>query len=1455
MGFFILKQGEKVKDRIRRKLKQNKAFTLAELLITVAIITVLLGLSMLFISDWVVHLKMMELDGYAKSIYLEMQNQLAAKEVEGGLVELYDEVQTNTPDRFLTTQPQDYDVNEDGDNWKLLCYIQKDDASTKSLIAENSSTYAVSGNYLIELNPRSGDIYGVFYWEKEDAIGYDLIKSLTGRTIDDREDLRIGYYGGNAETRALSRGITLEQTVEVINEEELYLKVKYKKSGVILANQDALSIDLSIADEHGHVWHKDDVEATKKQEADGLAFYILLDSLQSGKSFYNITEGALVPGDNLSITVEGEFLKYFYHCIEISEVKANSLFNDKSGSTIKVGALRHFRNLNKTYYEHKDVTPGETVQIIQSNDIDFENNTFAWTGTEYKGKGNGNRPFTNDFEPVINSTLFKNTGVGTDYTVYDGNGFALKNFVITPSAETESRVGMFAEAYHVHFVNVKIEDLTLNASTAVRNVGGLVGAIDGGRVINCGVYLRNYEGDATDKKYCVNQVANNSKDYANRMQEKVATMTVSGGNNVGGLIGRARSVLIKTSFSAVNVVGTQYTGGLIGLAEVEDDDTVKVSVDHCYASGTVTANKDVGGLIGKAISIDKVNDSYASGDVFGEKRVGGFLGSSENGAYDTCYSYGRVLQKGENIAPENGTGGGFVYKEASNGNTYKECRYLKQKAYNAIGLSDPSGEGVEVWETGYSHFCAPEDKVIATGMTFAYDDALTYKSFPFVPVTGSHYGNWPLQNSLNNSLVYYEKYADGSYGYYSVTTLDDESNDYVWVLDTLKDETCVEDGYALLCMYNLTRFSYDLHIGSVDKSTQTRTLTVKTEYANKEADAKKQAIRLRQQGTLEFRGYKEQTETYDPNNCEDIISVTGMYLYQLPYELQCTNRTNVANFYDRLIVYGGYAKGNDGVGATPVLGGSTSAEGISYFYCPHFAKTAVNPGTDGADKETLLNPEKVYVRSARQLNALGRNSYYWNKKQGLADKLNFTQETDIDFSTYATVYCGHTFDLMNVDSEVANQPIGDPNIKDSPAQFQNNYNGQCNKIKNYCTKSSKQFVGLFGEILGARIENIVMVADEGKGSIVCEFDTYLGEEKDRAGVGALVGLAFKQDEVEDSQIINCVSAGYTVRFVNNNANIGRIGVGGLVGFSLTNIQYCAAVNNIRYEQGYDSEGAAVNTENAKAFIGGLAGSFLYGTLENAYAGGNIQIVENGNSAGFFNVAGVTPGGMRIPGYDYATEKGLVTITDVTDSDATKPVKPQTTTFRNLYSYTNLIIAKKNPDEHNVKRYTWNEWESWKLVEHKYEGNIDDFIVGSDFYVVSTAVGNLFKNAGGRYIDNDDSLFEAAVENGQTITIYGATLEHCYYLNNTIDPKVVIGSKKYLYMGEITKYTVNYNETYNVGTPQSFNELASLRTSGLKDSAEYTYLPSGELSSYKYPFPAVIKDEKGNYVHYGDWPPQ
>lgn len=1202
--------------RLMKKLKQNSAFTLQELLIAVAVLVVLMGISIPLISNLMLRLKMAELDNHAKTIYLEAQNQIAELKVEGGLEKFSTEVEDAYSTRFLTTMPHDFDAEKNGEDWNRLCYLSKGDDVAESLISHKSNTYLMQGDYLIELNPATGDVYSVFYWEKSENINYAThIEGLLDRTSDERSSIEIGYYGGQLES-TISEDFTLGQKVEVINGEELYIKISYNHTERLAKYYNFLKITYKISDEHGNTWEQS-IAPGDYTLGERIEYYVLLDSMAEGLGIAQITEGKLVAGDNLTITVKGEFKRGAYHCIEENApIVTNSLFakktyHDDTGMEISLSALRHVKNMS--LFEGA-TTSGTNpyIHIKLTKDIDFENKNYAWNKDSYKGPSNGTCPIES-LSPITNDAILNNEGSG-DKTTIDGNSYKLKNFVIEAEPGTTG-AGLFAYTKNVDFTKVYLEDITILAS-GYEHVGALAGTIEEGILTDCGVYLTTYQMVDGEKIYYAKTPAENNA-YTNAMEERYATRIVSGGRNVGGLVGTASSVIITDSFSAIQVKGSSVLGGIAGK-------TTSVTFENCYASGDVSASGTIaGGFVGNAIATNVVN-AYSTANIYATDYAGGFVGTSTTSSFTTCHALGQILDVAKENVPLHA--GGFCYENTAGNNLYNYCKYLAQEAYNSTGLKD----NANVTSQGYAAFYATEENALGAGLSYPYDNVLLGQTFPFVPVVDNHYGNWPQQYVINNSLVYYEKYEDGTYGYYCETTLTDEASDeqvnqFIWVLDTLKDEVCIEDGYAILSMNNLSKFSYELRVGSDESLKQNGTLTVVDSYSGNTTAVNTQSARLRQQGAVTFYAYESQMEDYSKATPVDQFIMDGMYLYQLPYKLQCTDRYNIENFYDRLIIYAGYAVGNDEAGATPILGGTNATSGVSFFYSPHFAKTAVNPNTDGASSETLLNPEYVYVRSARQLNALGRYPYYWNDKGGLADKITYVQECDINFGTYGSIvndiklYCGVEFDLMDVESDVANVPIGVPDLDDSYKQFRNVYDGQGNRIIDYRVKSNQIFTGLFGEIRDAVIRNVVMtVSKPGEGYVIST--CHPTNEVTKAGVGALVGLSY----MHDNTIENCSVSGYKVEYTlstptTGSSQIEGLAVGGLVGFSMSEITNCSAENDVKI---------TVSTRySGPLFVGGLAGSAFFEPVSYSYSGGTIDIELSGSGrlSGTVAIGGVCPG--------------------------------------------------------------------------------------------------------------------------------------------------------------------------------------------------------------------------------------
>ena len=1438
-----------MRERALRKLKQNSAFTLMEMLVVVAIIAILAGISFVGVSNLTKSIKMTELDSYAKNVYLEAQYQLAAQEVEGSLSKLYKDFseegglyydQYNT--RKLTQMPADYSAEQYGNYYERIYYFTDRDSIMTSFVPEVSMAEE-NGHYLMELNPQTGEVYGVFFWEADNEFFqgtastiYEAIQSMqtvegdvNNRLRASRSEYEIGYYGGSVSRTTMASDYQLNQVVEVINEEELLVKISYDYTGRMLNylnGATTLDIDVTIVGEESKatwetkidILENDFVNLATAQLETGL----LLDGMNKGQSFAEITEGTgLIPGENLQVYVETTFKQGDVLIKERSSALCcNSLFESvdvrEDVYTIRISSVRHLRNLDEKFYSHEDVS----TNVELCNDIDFATGSYAFDEyLHYVGEGKSLRPI-DAISPISNTTILENNS-NEKKVVVNGNDFVIKNLVVR-SDETDAS-GLFARAVNVEFERVRLEDYSLQAINA-QNVGALVGYMYAGKVENCGVYLSTYYTDENGIKQYYNQIYDDT--YGTSMDRKYASMCVSGATNVGGLIGAAEATSVSDSYAAVLVIGHTNVGGLIGMAKNQ-------TISSSYASGDVrhiaADGKTIGGLLGYATNVSVI-DAFSSGNIYGADIIAGFVGSSTNGNFTNCSSYGEVLNRDGNDEFVGVSAGGMICGNVNNTDGDGTCHYLQQLDYNT---STAFGDSVLAYN--YSEFTDSlnMEEIHTTAATFPYDANLLYKSFPFKAVTDTYYGDWPLQYLINTALVYYEKYivnGNETYGYYSVTTLTDTSEDggaagdYVWVLDSLRDEACVEDGYALLTMYHLDSFDYASYqftdgtdeTNSVWKQNTTGSLKIAEEYPEG-ANPSEYALVLRKQGFISFNAYEktpgvdEYTVDYTNHVIKDSFITSGMYLYQLPYEFQCTDRYDVYNFYDKFVIYNAFARGNISEEAASVIGGKTVEEAETFFYSPHFAKTAVNPGLDVASNATLKNPKTVFVRSARQLNALGRVPYYWNKEGG-AEAMTFLQEVDINFGTYTNgtkLYCGHSYDLMDTsaDNEVANQPIGMPDLPGTYCQFRNTYDGNYKQIIDYRQQSNEQFSGLFGEIRDATLKNIFMtVSKPGEGYIRSSHQPLSANSARRAGVGALVGLAY----LEGNTIENCAASGYTIEYIVEPMTSGHvqprgIAVGGLFGMCMSSANNCTATNDVLL-----TLNSNYNDSNKAVFLGGLAGSFYYGTLSNVYCGGTIDI----NMSGDYHIYRLRIGGL-CPGFMYTARDG-----EETDS----------VVYKNFYTYTDVTK------------------EIWGDMNDNLDGNgvFDHFI---------PSVSRMSWNKGGS--GNTECLDEVSVPGG-----YGAYYVaemYAYHIQQIPDDSDVwdyFQEHRHGWFGKKhgkTDISIDYADLADV---ENLKEAQSLTNDDMSHRADEVYPYATGLAEEAYPFPAFnykMVDGKKVYVHFGDWP--
>ncbi len=239
--------------------------------------------------------------------------------------------------------------------------------------------------------------------------------------------------------------------------------------------------------------------------------------------------------------------------------------------------------------------------------------------------------------------------------VFDGNGYEITGL---NDDLNEGLSGLFGWIDNATITNLGVSGKMTNTT----NGGLLCGIAENSTIRNCystGIIEGNTEsGGLVGVSNCTNIVACYSR------------ATVKGTETIGGLCGLAQNSQITASFTTGDVITeTRHSGGLVGVAI---DNT---EINNCYTKGNVSSNGDInGGLIGMTQNVTIQNcyttgniegkgsavgglvgicnnynnsktiikNSYASGSVTGDGDIGGLVGNAENANISNSYATGKV---------------------------------------------------------------------------------------------------------------------------------------------------------------------------------------------------------------------------------------------------------------------------------------------------------------------------------------------------------------------------------------------------------------------------------------------------------------------------------------------------------------------------------------------------------------------------------------------------------------------------------------------------------------------------------------------------------------------------------------------------------------------------------------------------------------------------------------------
>lgn len=1153
---------------LREHTKKTQGFSLAEVLMTVAILLILLALIVPAVFVLQKNLRQKELDSKAETIYMAVQERLTDL-YSSGAIDTYNPA-THTDITGIGTVPGDYDENVQS--------VVLDSDSVYALVSGRNSTNAIvndevldsalkNGHFVVEYIPyvkslegnrqlTAATVYAVYYSEDREDVSASY---YDGNTISDRynRDLRdksgrlkdgakVGYYGGsNANSGSSTNSLDIVSAVITSNEEVNKAVIKVRKP--ITLSDTQITYTFTLEDEYGHKrvityansgYHVGDKlvnsSAFKKPGTAGVSrtFEITLDDLSSDQTRFvnlfgeNSTLGDagnnLVTGSNITLRVSAKSNDHTVSASDTVTVRGNSIFaydekNPVNDGTAYITTGRHLQNLDES--SGVNITSAVTrsqkavTKAKIQKDISF--------GTDSK------------FYEAYKDSYFKEA---------DKEGGPRVSVVTVKKINTDGSVTNVVVPLFKSITNSVLTEV----SGAYEDNGTTKNAVISKLITNNGLF-QTVNQDITLKNFSlVGERALNGANAGGVIGQ------VTGGNvtleNIGVYLSTTQQDIPSAITQEMHIENNEWikgniAGGLVGV------NNGNLNIRNSYSS-TVLQGDTAGGLVGKNTGSLTVNTSYSDSYIFATTGAGLAGTTSGTVTMDSVYAAGFLALK------DHGTGAGLVNGTVSSlKNAYT---LVKPCTSDDSGIVDKEPEGYTYYATVSSGdvsnvyyvrssvntvnmgepVSAKALKDKALGKQFRQTtladhpyrlmgQSLTSYSYP--KLNGlAHYGDWDAEFE-EGSLVYYEQYSDGTNTYYGF----DGANVHV---SLVSKDTITGDGYGIV---------YEDNAANIPDSITVNVGTEKTITIHKDADM------------------------YYP------VEANGKKYRIYPFSKDVLNTvSDPSSFYTRV---------------------SISAKGKTkyYDYNPLFAQSVVSVSDSNA-KSAL--PDQVNIRSPRHLYNLSR-VYVKDSVYKKNDSIIYAQLRNIDYAAY------NWKDFTLTSSVSMQKPTG----SDSTVSFSAVYDGGTNTIGNISFVSDGDYIGMFGYVEGT-VRNVVLATQyrEGQPSYYVQRNKTI-DKNETVYAGILAG--YNAGTIQNSAVAGYYLSG-TKNTIKGYAN-SKVYLGGFVGYNAEKgvISNCSA----------DSPKMSVDMFQAECYAGGFTG-YNEGSITNAYA---LTHITSSANSGKTIIAGFT----------------------------------------------------------------------------------------------------------------------------------------------------------------------------------------------------------------------------------------
>ena len=1254
---------------LSKKLKNNKGITLAEMVVVIAITVILLALATINIFAYQRKLRQTELDAKAEVIYSAVQNRLT-KLVAAGMK---DDFANNDKAKYkadgTAEQPHDWDDFYDG-TWEagLLCYFTSNNKSTEGTAANYIITEDLmdddlyAGNWVVEYNPETGIVWGVFYSEKE-SIDYP---ENTYNSDDFRGDKKIrqndiykahvGYYGGGTSNGETGKSIVAGATVN--NYETLTVDIWCRKS------PDEPAFLVTLTDIYGHSYTV--CYASPLSVVDGS----IQDAVQQ-----RINDGTIDKCDayDYDVTYEKGTGNYYKFSLTLDDLSSA----DKRFDRLYGKSSGHADNnclVAGTPVEISVVAfvPGDAT-VKDGSDAYYTNSLFAGSDadeTYFNNGSNDNTDAKRDYGTASAENGAVDRSVHIEYARHlqnlDSSSGVLTAGTVTVNTDSTSA------SYDVHGIESAVQTKTINFSAAIKDTN-VKNAADIAQYFYSTYSSKYFNGTVADTARNNKTVPNfkpientNLKSYDAGKYDKdgkvtgryqIADLSVSTGA-AAGLFGEVKSSLTLSNLelTGASVKATDAAGNAGSLVGTVSSGTV--TIKNCvvylteenidpetlgkgnennlrYTVAWVDAGNAAGGLVGAVTSEGTLEITSSSASTV----VGAFTTKQEKSGSETVTLVDSVTADyaGGLIGSDSGA-------QTKITGSYADSYVTGVNAGGLIGGGSGSAEIESCYVAGYAAFTEN-----GAGVVYGTDTSLptvtnSYTILHVINSKTSDSDNVKYYRVGNTAGVNNAWYMNGSI---NVEQAIDE--EYEHAIDKLSGDELAEklDGTYFTkpsdmtvnatAYYNLMnqgisrKYEFPMiealghHYGDWNTEFQAGSIVYYEKYGDNTYGFEGAGVVSTLKDGAVGDGYgivfKDSSDIpttvtveitgYDADNTAETVTIdTQSATY---YTVTGSDGTKYrvypleADLMNKEIING------DGQYKFWLKAKVTAGTAVSYFrFNPHFAKTnsEVEESYQPNDDRAALNGTYIYVRTARQLYNLSR--FYDDTPSGASDgyktttaSATFLQECNINYESYDW----SSDDFCTRPDPVVHTPIGR-----SGSGFAGTYNGQGKWIYNISITTASYNAGLFGMIAETgTVRNVVLRADydyeaSGDNSPLKHYVSNVSsvQRNNTLTIGALAGI-------NDGKITNCSVDGFAFGGTSKNATMAAyqdstLYAGGLVGRNYGEISNCSA----------DTPVINLEANYATVAVGGFVG-MNDGTISNSYALGFINV--SSSRGGSVSIAG------------------------------------------------------------------------------------------------------------------------------------------------------------------------------------------------------------------------------------------